>query len=601
VDALDFYNNGDIIIRFGQFSPPNPTIHEHEKGGVLPVCGDVRIPITYVKTRGQGNTVGGADQMQEFYFKMIKDMWFGDPATLNGGLMRALPQRYMEFAINRSPDQKCNIGCSFAPPLPSCTGAVPECAIHQVSGEARQSLIVEYNSLVKAQVRTAWDRYNQNATDIAISAEILNRGWAGAGIWYNTIAEINGAFITAVNSTPSFSFYPLVMEEVREERRKNDNDPSPLMQFMPNIANAQSAQLPGGDNAIGIAQKLSDFFIWWNKDEPNTQKADRTITGGAIHDTITSIFGTSGLLAMRGDNAHIHPLAQLAAVGKALVDSAIVNVGTSTITAGLGGLIRLLDLPPAGPIADFISSMSMTIAFIGLTAGFILYYVLPFLPFLYFFFAFGTWVKSIFEAMVGVPLWALAHLRLDGEGLPGDSAASGYFLIFEIFIRPILTVFGLVAAVLILSAQVRILNVTWQLVIDNLTGFEGWTAPGAGPQQQIMNNGSPLKLIPRNSIDQFFFTVVYTIIVYMMATASFKMIDKIPDQLLRFMGAGVSAFSDINPDPTEGLTRYAAIGGITVGQQATQGLKGLAESSGNALAGELAKMTNAVKGAPSPK
>ena len=108
-------------------------------------------------------------------------------------------------------------------------------------------------------------------------------------------------------------------------------------------------------------------------------------------------------------------------------------------------------------------------------------------------------------------------------------------------------------------------------------------------------------MFPRNTVDQFFFTIVYTIIVYMMATASFKMIDKIPDQLLRFTGAGVSAFSDINPDPTEGLTRYAAVGGITVGQQATQGIKGLIDSGGGALESEIKKSINALRGTGGPK
>ncbi len=595
VQALDFYNNSDIIIRFGRYDANNPENYGQEKGSVAPLCGDVRIPITYVRTRGQGATVGGADQMQEWYFETVKNMWFQD------GLIRALPQRFMEFALNRDPDEKCIVGCAY-PVLPACFGANAPCQTQQPSGSARQTLVNEYNVLVRTEIHEAWQRYNTNANDIQMTVEILERGWAGAGIWYNTIADINGAFITAVTAQPYFSSYPHVMEEAREQRRKNDSDPSPKMQFVPNIANGQTAQISGGENALGIAQKLADFFRWWNDDEPNNEKADKTVTGSAFSDTITSIFGTAGLFAMRGDNAHIHPLAQLAAVGKSLVESAIANVGRSTITAGLGGLMRVLEIPAAGPVANFLSSMAMTVAFLALVAGFILYYVLPFLPFLYFFFAFGTWVKSIFEAMVGVPLWALAHLRLDGEGLPGDSASGGYFLIFEIFIRPILTVFGLVAAVLILTAQVRVLNVIWMLVIDNLTGFEGWSQNAAGTgQEQTIFAGNTLKTFPRNTIDQFFFTIVYTIIVYMMATASFKMIDKIPDQLLRFMGAGVSAFSDINPDPTEGLTRYAAVGGITVGQQATQGVKGLIDSVGGTLEGQLKNTINAAKAAEVPK
>jgi conjugal transfer/type IV secretion protein DotA/TraY len=586
VNGLDFYNNSDIVIRFGRLDNVE---FKKEKGRVKPYCGDIRIPVTYLKTRGQGNSQGGADMMQEWYFNTIRDMWF-----TNNSLLVALSQRYMEVAMNRAPNNPCAIGGGFAI-LPPNAGAPPACEKELPTAAARQQLINDYNGQLKGRVTVAWQTYNTNNTDIRMTQQVRERGWAGAGIWYNTIADINGAFITSVNSMPYFQSYPLIMEIIREERRKNDKDPSPKNQFVPNLSKGQSSKPEAGDNAIAIAQKLSDFYNWWNEDDPNSQKADKTVTGSAVNDIIAAIFGTTGLFSMRGENAHIHPLAQLAATGKALVDSAIINIGGSTIASGLGGLIRIFDPVGAGTIAAFISNMGMTIAFIGLTAGFILYYVLPFLPFLYFFFAFSTWIKSIFEAMVGVPLWALAHLRLDGEGLPGDSASSGYFLIFEIFIRPILTVFGLVAAVLILTAQVRMLNVLWTLVVDNLTGFEGYSSAGANIGKQVVYNGVATKTLPRNTVDQFFFTVVYAIIVYMMATASFKMIDKIPDQLLRFMGAGVSAFSDINPDPTEGLTRYAALGGITVGQQATQGLKQFSQEVGDNFAGELQKMVEALK------
>ena len=70
----------------------------------------------------------------------------------------------------------------------------------------------------------------------------------------------------------------------------------------------------------------------------------------------------------------------------------------------------------------------------GIIMGFVLYYILPFMPFIYFFFAVGSWVKAIFEAMVGVPLWALAHLKIQGEGLPTQSALTGYLLIYPQFL-----------------------------------------------------------------------------------------------------------------------------------------------------------------------
>lgn len=588
--ALDFYNNSDIIIRFGRYDPSN-TNFDKEKGQVGQYCGDVRIPITYMRPRAGPAMAGGADMMQEFYFNLIKSMWF-----TNGTLMVDLAHRYMEFAINTEPHLQCAIGCGHGS-LPVCGPSPTGCANTQVTAMGRQTLLGVYKPFYESTILQAWEIYNQNNVDIQMTIEIMDRGWAGAGIWYNKIAEINGVFATSVTSQPYFETYPDVMDQTRRERKKNDADLSSEEQFKPNLADGTPVTLSCPTNCIVVAKLMHDFFNWWNSDDPDMEKASKTVTGSVLSDVISAIFGMSGLMEMRGANAHIHPLAQLALVGRALVDSAIINIGGSTITAGAGGLLRLTD-PHTGPLAGYASSVMMTVAFMAMTIGFILFYVLPFLPFLYFFFAFGTWVKSIFEAMVGAPLWALAHLRIDGEGLPGDSASSGYFLIFEIFVRPILTVFGLIAAILIFTAQVRMLNVLWELVTSSLTGFEGWTETGPGAQQKIVYPGYIYKVLPQNKIDEFFYTVVYAIIVYMMATASFKLIDKIPDQILRYMGAGVSAFSDINPDPTEGLTRYAAYGGMQMARTTTDGLRDTAAGVGGDLGSALSSLRARLQGDP---
>ena len=189
-------------------------------------------------------------------------------------------------------------------------------------------------------------------------------------------------------------------------------------------------------------------------------------------------------------------------------------------------------------------------------------------------------MKTIFEAMVGVPLWALAHLRLDGDGLPGDSASGGYFLIFEIFLRPILTVFGLLAAMLIFTAQVRILNLIWTLVLENLGGF---TQDSYGVGAGDLDYKSPV-------VDQFFYTVLYAIVVYMMATAAFKLIDKIPDNILRWAGEGVSSFGDINQDSVDQLARYASMGGMTMGREAATGVQQLGAGVGGGLGQQLTRL-----------
>lgn len=574
-EGLTFYHNSDVIIRFGKY---NDDIYENELGSVEPTCGDVRVRVGDISGLAATLADSGTYPVQEYYFNLIKSLWFTTSGTPQQELVW-LTQRITEHELGMQPPLQCGIGCASGY-LPACgAGAACESETTQTIGSRpRQYVIDEMKEGMEAALITAWSNFNSNNTSIAMTDEILDYGWGGAGIWYNTINRVNGAFITTVSQTPSRDRMPAIMEEVNAQGSKDKQAVGGPDQFCQTIAGDRSISLEQGAEGKKIGQALCRLMTYWTQ-APANQATQGAKTDNAFEGIIEIIFGTSGLFDMRGQNAYIHPIAQLSAVGKSLVDSAVLNIAVSTFGLSVGGLVEMV-ADSNIKVSEVISKVANGVAFMGLTAGFVLFYILPFLPFLYFLFAVGSWVKTIFEAMVGIPLWALAHLRIDGDGLPGDAASNGYFLIFEIFIRPILTVFGLVAAVVIFSAQVRILNFIWLLVVDNLTGYS------ANPSVSIGDAVS----ISRGKVDQFFFTIIYTIIVYMLATASFKLIDKIPDNIMRWMGAGVSSFGDINEDPTQSLTRYAAIGGMTVGQKATGGLQQAAKGVGDTFGGEVAKV-----------
>jgi conjugal transfer/type IV secretion protein DotA/TraY len=245
-----------------------------------------------------------------------------------------------------------------------------------------------------------------------------------------------------------------------------------------------------------------------------------------------------------------------------------------------GGMLSALEGFTAAGISQAGSTWYSTFATIGLSIGFTLYYVLPFMPFLYFYFAVGAWIKTVFEAMVGVPLWAMAHLKIDGVGLPGgEQALNGYFLIFEIFVRPILTVFGMLASISIFSALVRTLNGIWPMVTENVTGYDCANCATVGAANIINKHGVA---------DEFFYTVMYTIIVYLTATSCFKLIDQVPESIMRWMGSGVSSFADQTAPPGEQLASYASAGAMQAGNAAGSVAQSLGGASGS-LVGSIGK------------
>jgi hypothetical protein len=168
--------------------------------------------------------------------------------------------------------------------------------------------------------------------------------------------------------------------------------------------------------------------------------------------------------------------------------------------------------------------------------------------------------------MVGAPLWALAHLRIDGEDLPGDAAMRGIYMIFEIFLRPILIIFGLLASFVIFSAMVKILNEIFSLVVVNLAGHDptATSVCGRGTGSTATGTNETAMNFFRGPIDELFFTVIYAIIVYMIGMSCFKLIDLIPNNLLRYMGTDTKSFSDQAIDPTENMMRNLGIGAMQI-------------------------------------
>jgi conjugal transfer/type IV secretion protein DotA/TraY len=516
----------DILIRFGVY---NETEYEKQIGKVFPFCGDLVLYHSSVKEEG-------TKYVQEAYLKLIADIWKGDYGIKeNASNHLSVNIRHPRFSLD-TPDMAYR-GTS-----------VDE--VNKYIGDENEGVI---KKAVEAMIKSDTWKNDMNS--------LRERGWGGAGIWYNKIAQLNGALVTAVANLPQARQMPYVMEQVKQEQiQQNQEIANP---FSSNLAGTGEIQLAEEGRIIGSG--LIAVYDSWAKDPNFGDLSNQTqITGNFFIDAINIIFGTQGLYAMC-QNTDVHPLAQLSQLGKGLVEASTRNLLT-----GIGfSALAILPVPMIGPAGNAVSSILMAVAGMTIIMGFLLYYVLPFMPFLYFFFAVGGWIKGLFEAMVGVPLWALAFLRIDGEGLPGDAAMGGIYLIFEIFLRPIMIIFGLLASIVIFAAMVKILNEVFYLVVHNVAGHDPNSTAICGKSGGNTLSGTSASAPQgidffRGPIDEFFFTIMYAIIVYMIGMSCFKLIDLIPNNILRYMGASVNTFNDKASDPADGLMTRLSIGGKVV-------------------------------------
>lgn len=540
----------DIHIVFGI---KDVKIYKNNRANIYPICSSVVLKVTDVSEPGSA-------EIHTAYYNLIKNIWTGAEQDSEGNEIPDI-NKYAENFTKRS----MSIDPDPAAELPD-----------EGFKEEWINYLEEYMGGEKGVIGKAVD-VQINSGNWQMTPEMKNYGWAGAGIWYNKIAEQNGALITALRQTPVMVLYPEVMEKIKKIKEEEDKNPNPLNRFTPSFS--ADSPIPGF-KIIGeeeIIRTLNRVYKYWEGDSP--ANPERHFTGNPLIDTINTILGTGSLFEICA-NTDIHPLAQLSAVGKSMLDSSI-----QAFMASVGSALLAIFPTQFSPTLSAAAGFFGTVASVGLLIGFILFYVLPFMPFLYFFFAVGGWVKGIFEAMVAMPLWALAHLRIDGEGIPGEAAIHGYFLIFEIFIRPILIVFGLLAAVTIFASLIKVLNETFYLVISNLSGHDPkssttgcFASPdGASPEakEATAAKEASLKDAYRGPIDEFFFTILYTITVYMIGVSCFKLIDLIPNNLLRWMNAEVSSFNDNAGDTAQGLMTYITLAGSQFGGQLSSSVGGL--------------------------
>lgn len=505
--ARAFSGNHDIVIRFGEESPD----YVNNPGGIKPICGEMVFPVTDV-------TLPGPLYMQSNNFMHIWELWTdpaNDPTALN------IVKHWLRNE-NRNPNA----------PVPAGGGSTQDFV---------RTTFDDYNRFATADIPPARDEQIASARWDERFREL---GWAGAAIWYNKLAEMNGSFVSTVHSLPRAEKYPEVMEAVAEQKRAADESIEPQDRYRPFTGDNLPIDFSGDFNAAMAYYQAQSM---WQSGYVQPKNI-------SLLDSISAIFGLQDLFSMRRNiDLNVNPLAVLVGMGRGLVESAIVNMGYSFGAGVIGGLANIIGLAPLNTIGVSIAKFTMMIATLAIGIGVILFYVIPFLPFLYFLFSAGTWVKSLFQALVAMPLWAISHINIDGEGLPGRFAMDGYFLLFEVFARPILTVMGLIGGLLVFNAQTAVLNEIWDLVTSNVTGFNYADPAAAAAVGTTTGAGVGAIAGMRGILDQLMFTVIYGIVVYMMALASFKMADAVPDNIIRWLGSSVESFGQFDPNPAEGM------------------------------------------------
>lgn len=262
-------------------------------------------------------------------------------------------------------------------------------------------------------------------------------GFFSAGSFYSTFAEANAAIIQASDAT---EFIILAPDRAVQNKRIDSGvygvDTSGMFadQGLGMDAAAGAVSFcPGGTNATGNCS-----------------------IGQALIKKIIDL-GTAGA---GGSSTIVDPIIALKNIGDYMMTTGEVLFGGAWLASKAGDVLpdsnstvgKVIDKVPGlstinvlGDAAKIAAPILMTIAGLMFAVGALCSIYMPMVPFIHWVSALVQYMCIVVQSFAAAPLWALAHLQPDGEGM-GQRTEKGYLYLLNLLFRPILMVVGFFAA-----------------------------------------------------------------------------------------------------------------------------------------------------------
>lgn len=421
-----------------------------------------------------------------------------------------------------------------------------------------------------------------------LEGQMSSRGWGGMGTWFMYINTLNQVIMSAQDA--AISVQPGKLWANTLQPGLFGSMARGAMQYG-NVVGLSGAvnfsTTPEANQKTFIA--MQRFDVWWAgmvqdatvdmddalramaKDLQSPSQAldddgdgflsaikDMAGNPAAAVEFVFSYFNLDRIMLISLDpDDNIYPLAQMVKMG-----GLIQNIGLAIIVGNT--LVALIPTVNYGS-----STLSALLGVMGkgmFLGGVMLGIYLPILPLLRVAMAVLTWITSVFEAVVMVPIAALAHLSSEGEGLAGG-ARTAWILWLNVLLRPVLVVMGFVGAMLIFNTFAIYFHVSFMHGVEL-----------ARAQMGIM----------RWLVSIFTYSIVYIVTLYTAANTTFKLLDIIPDAMMRWMGGTPDKSFDSDND----AMAYAATKMI-------MDVNGNHTRDGGGLAGRWKKGKSGASGDPS--
>lgn len=398
----------------------------------------------------------------------------------------------------------------------------------------------QMSAALQAAVQASQDARNGNMGLTANQTQQSTLGWTSAGAYYLEFSRLNGQTLALASSTPVVN--------------------------LPNFEGLSTALAsditPFFDSATSLLAKLKTYVQSGDGITIPTGNGNLSTSSVASTDgqsAISSLFNTlnlgPGLMAKiisfitpPTGSQWSDPFGSLIGLGQTLINAALVALGlagiassttgtvastfTSFFTGGPGAAVASLAL---GALMQFFAQPIFYACMALLLPGLTIAYVLPMIPWILWMAGVAGYLILVCEALIAVPLWMLAHMTFEGEGLHGRGLA-GYELLFNVLFRPVLMLLGLFMGYFIFTCMSWLIRQSFGIAAGFVLG-NGWFVT--------------------NFLGLFVLLSIFTMMHVTAAFMSFRLISQLPHHLPRMIG-----FSGQNRVDTDQFANDAAIVGV---------------------------------------
>ena len=240
-------------------------------------------------------------------------------------------------------------------------------------------------------------------------------------------------------------------------------------------------------------------------------------------------------------------------VGVLALGNTLINVGAAIfavdVLANFSVARFVGDVVSGGTISALSSALS-ALAGISIAVGGILMFIIPMMPFFFWVIGVTGYFLLVAEAIVASSIWAIAHMRMDGEGISGESARQGYLMVLALLLTPVLMIFGFIVGMAIFRVTGQIINAGYGYAVTGIMGT------------------NPLAWL----VGLVSLSVLQVLIYLVIIERSFSLISEFPSRVLNWIGA--------RADLTRGeedRVRVAAVGSGYTLSRGTAQLQGTAD------------------------